>query len=454
MVGIMDYIKEEIQKENPSKKKILSYLVDLRKNEKHDSHTDSDFYDIVGETFNLNLIFFMDSIYKNLKKKVNKLFGEEKEYEMEKYLIENYGLYSREQAVNRIKQEFEKADRSKEVNWRLFLKAKILSYLKDLLSKKEYKHLSDFDFNFIVGETFRLDPEFFMDLLCSDLRQRMKKKNRLEMDKYVVEKYSLGDGEHILYEFEGNIKQTEYFPRRKRSPLSIIVKSGSIFLTNYRFIAQGILDAEGGHNPAAGWMTTHWFLISGGSERKKRINALIESSPPYGYQFPIKNNLRLQKTSNSIRYFLERDNRSYRILIKLSKSLKREEHADKLFEILCKNAEPVVNIIKRILDMDVKPKKKQNAIESILYNLWFQHEYDYPNFSDSEYIEFIGETYKLDPTFFMTLIYPKIESWSFLSFLRVKEEIVKLIDKLNKEIPKKPPSKPEEEGKYIKFVSE
>ena len=56
-----------------------------------------------------------------------------------------------------------------------------------------------------MGETFNLDPEFFMDSLNNDLRKRMERENRFELDKYIIEKYVLIDEEHIIYECYGNI---------------------------------------------------------------------------------------------------------------------------------------------------------------------------------------------------------------------------------------------------------
>ncbi|MFX1322755.1 MAG: hypothetical protein ACFFAQ_14050, partial [Promethearchaeota archaeon] len=60
---IMSNIKEEITSPEPSSKQIITYLSDLRIKEEYQSITDSEFYDIVGETFKLNPEFFMNHIY-------------------------------------------------------------------------------------------------------------------------------------------------------------------------------------------------------------------------------------------------------------------------------------------------------------------------------------------------------------------------------------------------------
>ncbi len=52
---IKDKIREELEKGMPSKRKILSYLLDLLKKNKYPSLSDFEFYDIVGYTYKLNL---------------------------------------------------------------------------------------------------------------------------------------------------------------------------------------------------------------------------------------------------------------------------------------------------------------------------------------------------------------------------------------------------------------
>ncbi|NVM43887.1 MAG: hypothetical protein HWN79_03130 [Candidatus Lokiarchaeota archaeon] len=54
---------------------------------------------------------------------------------------------------------------------------------------------------------------------------------------------------------------------------------------------------------------------------------------------------------------------------------------------------------------------------------------EFTHLSDSDCISIIGETYKLDPEFFIASIYPKIASWDMPSFLNVKEELLELLRK-------------------------
>jgi len=443
---IKDKIREELEKGMPSKRKILSYLLDLLKKDKYPSLSDFEFYDIVGYTYKLNLNYklnleiFFYPIYDALKKKIKKLYGKEKRLEMEQYLIKNYGLFNAEHILNRIlnkiKKEYEQAP-SKDLNRMLDLKLKILDIYSDLLSKEEYQHLSDSDFNFFVGETFKLNPEFFMDSLYGVLRQRMEKKNRLEMDKYVIENYSLIEGEHIIYECNGNIKFVDFQNVKPsgglkfggRIPASVRVTSGSIFLTNYRLIAQGILDTKGGRYHQFQYGITV-MVLSGGSRRSKALKTILESSPIYGFQFPIRNHIFLKKKWNGVSYQCIQDNQLKILHIKLTSKTsqaKREEQINAIFKILSKDVNHIKDTIKVILERKLKDRWKKREIIALLKDLRVSEEYQ--DISDSEYLDIVRETYRLDPQFFMKSIYPKMKSWRFPSFLSIKEGFLAILNK-------------------------
>jgi len=323
---IIDKIREEHKKGLPSKRKILSYLLDLLNKDKYPSLSDVEFYDIVGETYNLNLDYKLNlkmlfyPIYNALKKKIKKLHGDEKRLEMEQYLIKNFGLFGTEHILNKIKEKFEEVP-SNDLN------LEILAIFYDILSKEEYQDLSDSDFNFIVRETFKFNPEFFINSLNWDLRKRMKKENRLIMDKYIIEKFNLKHDEHIIYECNGKIKLED----SKKGSLSLT--SGSIFLTNHRIIAQGICDAKGPLTP--GVIAKHILSVAGGSGiyiRPEATEILLESSLTYGYQFPIRNHSNLKKTRNGVCYRCVQDNQFKLIQI----DLPRKEQVDIIFKILSK----------------------------------------------------------------------------------------------------------------------
>jgi len=484
---IKDKIREELEKGLPSKRKILSYLLDLLKKNKYPSLSDFDFYDIVGYTYKLNLNYklnleiFFYPIYNELKKKIKKLYGKEKRLEMEQYLIKNYDLFNAEHIFNRIlnkiKKEYEQAP-SKDLSRMLDLKLKILDIYSDLLSKEEYQHLSDSDFNFIVretfklnpdffmdslygvlrqrmekknidfnffvGETFKLNPEFFMDSLYGVLRQRMEKKNRLEMDKYVIENYSLIEGEHIIYECNGNIKFVDSQNVKPSGgikfgggpPALVKVTSGTIFLTNYRLIAQGMLAAKGWRHKSLviDGIIGLVLLPSGGSQSSKALKTILESSPTYGFQFPIRNHMYLKKKWNGVSYKCIQDNQLKILHIKLTSKTsqaKREEQINAIFKILSKDVNHIKDTIKVILERKLKDRLKKREIIALLKDLRVSEEYQ--DISDSEYLDIVRETYKLDPQFFMDFIYPKMKSWDFPSFLSIIEEFLELIENLNKE---------------------
>lgn len=433
---VMDKIRKELKKGLPSKKKILSSLLDLLKRDKYPSLSEFEFYDIVGETYELNLDYNLNfkmlfyPIYNDLKKRIKKLYGDEKSLEMEQYLIKNFGLFGREHILNKIMEEFEQTT-SKDLNSRELLSLKISAIFSDLLSKEEYQHLSDSDFNFIVGETFNLDPELFMDSLNRDLRKRMGKKNRFELDKYIIEKFVLLDEEHIIYECYGNIKFVDWQKVKTSgglkvmgdSPASVYVSSGSIFLTNYRLIAQGILDTGFDH-----------FLHLRESRRYEAKQTILESSPTYGYQFPIKYHIYLEKKWKGVSYLYIQDNQFKRIEINLpmeTSQAKREEQIDIIFKILSKEVNHIKGTIKVILEMKLKNKWKSKEIATLLLNLRVAEEYQ--RLTGSEYTDIVETTYRLNPQDFMTYVYPQIKSINKPSIEPIKKDLIELIENLNNE---------------------
>ena len=98
---VMESIKEAFENmhKNPSiyKKKILTYIFDLRAKEEYQDLSDSEVYDIVEEAFKLNPENFMKHVYYDLRKKFSKRYGDEKLKEMEKYILEKYYFHEGEQ---------------------------------------------------------------------------------------------------------------------------------------------------------------------------------------------------------------------------------------------------------------------------------------------------------------------------------------------------------------------
>jgi len=128
---IKDKIREELEKGMPSKRKVLSYLLDLLKKDKYPSLSDFDFYDIIGYTYKLNLDYKLNlemlfyPIYNGLKKKIKKLYGKEKRLEMEQYLIEKFGIYGPEKKIGK-KQQKQYSPRSSFTTIKYVLSALVL----------------------------------------------------------------------------------------------------------------------------------------------------------------------------------------------------------------------------------------------------------------------------------------------------------------------------------------
>ena len=434
---VKDKIREELEKGLPSKRKILSYLLDLHKKDKYPSFSDFDFYDIVGYTYKLNLDYKLNleklfyPIYDALKKKIKKLYGAEKRLEMKQYLLKNFGLFSKEHILNRIIEEYERP-RPKESMWRL--EGIISPIFSDLISKEEYQHLSDSDFNFIVGETYKLNPKFFMDELYKDLRQILQNRNSLTMDKYIIENYCLLDGERIIFECNGNLSFTDSHAIKESGkiggnpPAVVEITTGTLFLTNYRLIAQGLLNSKGGRNLYNGFAA---WALSGGSQRKEAIRTVFESSLGYGYQFPSRNHLELYKKQKGVRYIFIQDNQFKVISIKLTSKEKRKEQVNTLYKILSKDVSDTKGTIKGILEMKLKDSWKGKEIWNLLINIRVKIEYQ--QFTDSDFLDIIEATYKMDPQFFMEQIFGFLWNISKPSIAPIKTKIIELIEKLNKD---------------------
>lgn len=322
----------------------------------------------------------------------------------------------------------------------------VIKSLVRFRTKKQFKHLTDSEFFDLVGEVFKLDPNFFMKYVYKPFRKKIKAmvggtKLLKEMDKYIIQKFCFYEGEHILYECEGNISNTELGRRDKsgkykaNSSLALTVKVGGaqLIFTNYRIIAQGKLKAVGGQNLNLWVWAPKLFWLSGGgggAERKESKKRFVESSPVYGYNFQIENHFSLTKVIKlfrSVMYNIMIEDRICRIAIKPDYSV----HLDKIFDILRKDAGQVINLIYEMYKVEIVEENKKKAIVGILEGLFSSEEFE--PLSDSEFLDIVGETFKLDSEFFMKAVYPKMMSWTFSSFVRVKEEIISLVDRSSKE---------------------
>lgn len=105
---VKNTIQEEFKKVNPYPKRIISSLFNLRIDKEGLEFAPKDewryipqaeFFNIIGEIFNRNPVYYMRNLYKGIKKKMRKLNGRDKLKEFEKYILETYCLYPEEQIL-------------------------------------------------------------------------------------------------------------------------------------------------------------------------------------------------------------------------------------------------------------------------------------------------------------------------------------------------------------------
>lgn len=332
------------------------------------------------------------------------------------------------QVLNMIKTEFESPRPNNK---------RILKYLFDF----EKNQLSTPEYFEIVGEAFKLNPDFFMkeiyETFMSKLVRMTGVEKRIEMEKYILEKYCLVEGEEILFDCSGNVKQVELIEQQESGkykmdtmPLTISVHSGHVFLTNYRLIAQGSLKVKGGERTKGFlfWATDLW-VFTGKSKRTERKNTLIEAVPLFGYQFPIDNHWGLSKSKllHVVAYFVNMGKKKAVISIKPTNKSKREEEMTRIFNILRRDVSKVIEVMNELLQTEKSAKFRQRYIWGNLKALWKSEEF--LGVPDSELFNIVKETYKLDPDFFITSIYPKMMAWKNVSFLNVRDELFDLLRK-------------------------
>ena len=202
----------------------------------------------------------------------------------------------------------------------------VLTYLYNLQANESLSNLELFD---LIGKTYQLSPVFFMFSIYPKLRSKLSKiygdEGMRVMNKHILEKYCLEEGEQILYELDGIIRQK--VPKKYAwIMVGNLRQAGTIYITNKRIVAHGRLDLS----PHESFLRV--IITDGGGTKdpKKAEKAYInDSAPCYGYEFPINDLHGLKKDYRKIIYF----SGNSRIKINLSR---KEDNGDKLFEILDK----------------------------------------------------------------------------------------------------------------------
>lgn len=246
----------------------------------------------------------------------------------------------------------------------------ILKILYQLGKNAKSQKIKDTEFFDAIGEIFRLNPEFFMNELYPLFMAKMAKiigiKRRREMERYIIEKFCLLGDERIIYELEGNITQKDFMEQKESGkykpasrPVTILISSGDIFLTNHRLIAHGLLEVVGGRSFwAVSWrdfvptwrsMLNPWVKQKRrkpGSKAKQKKADLVDSNPTFGFQFPTKKHNSISKARslfNKTKYTLlmytfHIDKLKCFIFIEPTDKKNRNEHIHALFDILCRDA--------------------------------------------------------------------------------------------------------------------
>jgi len=225
------------------------------------------------------------------------------------------------------------------------------NYIKDLIKTnkirktkvitKEVANLYLSGVNFeefcgILGDLALTNLEFFMQYcyggIQGNLVKAMTADQRIAMDKLVVERFCLFQGEFILASWTGMISQ-------KKQQCS-----GRIFLTNYRLICTGQLMAKSS-NTAGGPKS----LLSLGVElgREARRQAVVKSirralssnleafdERSFGTQFPITDTYNIKKKKDSIGYSVDleydKKGKQKQMTLILNLSVYREKGEDKI----------------------------------------------------------------------------------------------------------------------------
>ncbi len=220
-------------------------------------------------------------------------------------------------AMNKIEEELKKTYPSKK---------KILNFLYDL-------QLYDFEFLNSIGETYKLNPLFFMNKLYSNIWKKMGKllgkAGRTRAERYIVENFCLHVGEQILYECEGSIKKKGPL---KAPSIKISVSLGVIFITNQRIIVHGKLTInELIKTKTLVDVSDDGLLLTGRDrheENKKKKEFLYGTSEKcFGYMFPVKQLSNLKRSGRKI---------SYELVDGKTTLTANKEQIDKLFDILYK----------------------------------------------------------------------------------------------------------------------
>ncbi|MHA1987584.1 MAG: hypothetical protein ACW98D_13175 [Promethearchaeota archaeon] len=235
------------------------------------------------------------------------------------------------QAINNIDEEFKRVRPSPQRIISLLFNLRIDQEGIEISPKDEWCYVSESEFLNIVGDIFNKNPEFYMKYLYRRIRKRVRKlcgiEKLNELEKQIIKKFCLYPGEQILLEFNGAIQFSENPKLRSRGTSIGLTRVGAtLYITNNRIIAQGMIKARGG-STSTGWSSC------------KRIIDTSRQEKCYEYVFPSKNisKLKRKNITGAVNYNIENYGGLHKyknINIRVSKSPTQQEDINKLMEIL------------------------------------------------------------------------------------------------------------------------
>ncbi|MHA1234983.1 MAG: hypothetical protein ACTSO6_06720 [Promethearchaeota archaeon] len=164
----------------------------------------------------------------------------------------------------------------------LFSKRKIIGELRNnVFTLQTTNSLSDLEFFDVIGEIYRREPVFFMLWIYPKMRDKFRKVYGNEglqvMDKHILEKFCLDEGEQIIHEFNGTLKL--------KAPKKYVIRinNGYVYVTNHRIIAQGKLSFN--LDLSAGKVVLEIVGPGTSSPLAAKIAYISSSKPCYGYPF-------------------------------------------------------------------------------------------------------------------------------------------------------------------------
>lgn len=216
------------------------------------------------------------------------------------------------------------------------------SHIRNLIEKKasgkimkiiseELKDTGDlFKFADFVGEIFLMDPDFFLDKFAktyhNNITRLLNYQQLVEMEEYILKKFSLYESEKIVASFRGEIV---------RGNGKLV---GRIYVTNFRIIVLGLSKSKG---ISMVTVSIAQKAIVKRMQKKlvKKLQSIMSQMtsvelPCFGYQYPIFGLLKIKHTGTRVNYLIRIEeetasgyirSKKYRFIINVKRNLNPRE---------------------------------------------------------------------------------------------------------------------------------